>query len=193
MFCGICGQQLNPNLKYCIKCGASIEINKDGGITAKSFDDDLQKETKQVKLEEKNKVEKAPATKICRYCDEEVKINAIVCKWCGRDFSEDYTPSSDDFTSTMIDFFLFKKMISIYLIKFIYFVGVFIGSAVTIVYMRKTYLYLCQRYQFSNNLILCVVIILAVIVVNLLWRLACEAGILFWSIHEAVISVEKKQ
>lgn len=196
MFCGMCGQEQSADMKFCKNCGASTDINKTESQTTTESVTDTKPGSWRIKRGEKKNDENAPTTKICRQCDEEVKINAKICKWCGTDFREDYLATlrpSGDLSSVLLDFFLFKDMISPALIKIIYFFGAIFGTAATIIYAWKAYSFWSLSYQVANNGVLWVLIIFGVIVGNLIWRLACETWILFWSIHETLVSINKKK
>ena len=82
------------------------------------------------------------------------------------------------------DYFSFRKMISIACIKFMYVLGVFgliLGSLIIVV-----------RAAEDGEPGWVLGALLLFVCGNLAWRLTCETAIVFFGIHEALVSMDKK-
>jgi len=82
------------------------------------------------------------------------------------------------------DYFSFRKMISIAWIKFMYVLGAFgiiIGSLIIVVRAAED----GEPGWFLGALLL-------LVFGNLAWRLTCETAIVFFGIHEALVSIDRK-
>ena len=83
-------------------------------------------------------------------------------------------------------YFVFRKMISPLVIRLLNVLGllVFTGGG-------GYYLYLAYQESFANPGTLTAGLVL-LILGNLLWRIACEILILFFSMHEVLVSIETR-
>jgi len=86
----------------------------------------------------------------------------------------------DDDNSNFSDFIKFRKMVSNTIIKILYVIGAITLTILGIVILSTG--------REEEKLIGIVIIIFG----NLLWRILCEGSIILFSIHESLISLNKK-
>ena len=96
--------------------------------------------------------------------------------------------SNDTKGLTWGNFFAFKNMISLFLVKIIYVIGIVIITSIGVVTMVGGCSG-CFSYQFGGAAIF---LGLAIIFVgNLAWRVACEWWVVFFSMHEMIVKIEE--
>jgi hypothetical protein len=93
-------------------------------------------------------------------------------------------PTSEQDRRSSGGFFSFRRMVSAKIVKILYSLGALL---ITI-----TGLWIIAAGFQDGNLMRSAGIALVVILGNLAWRLVCEAAIVLFSIHEVLVSIERK-
>jgi len=100
----------------------------------------------------------------------------------------------------MSDFFSFRNLVSITLIKILYAAGMVVITSSGLFQIAHTlYLFLEERSSARPGIAVLVIppgfaIVMSLFVIifgNLLWRVLCEAGIVLFSTHDMLASIEE--
>jgi len=134
---------------------------------------------------------------ICLSCGNEVEGN--FCKTCGiKVYDTSSTLEKTDEHNEMgrgdelfMDYFSFRVMVSRFLIKVMYVVGVVVITAaglLGLVWKNEIVEEVFPNAMAYKNL-LCVLVIIAG---NLVWRIVCEYSIILFSIHQELLILNRK-
>lgn len=122
----------------------------------------------------------------CPDCESWNENDAAVCRKCRYDFLTRESGSTG--AGGFYDFLVFRKLISPEIIKVLYAVGAMLISVVGILAIAAPSLR-PDYFQGANPSLVGVAVL---IVGNVLWRMLCEGIILFFSMHEVLVSLDNR-
>lgn len=127
----------------------------------------------------------------CSQCWVENDEGARKCASCGHKLQKvpiNGAPRRD----RIADYFAFRKLVTPYLIKEFYKLGVFIISLLSIIAVIAPHLIERTGYQGTSAAMVTIGAIIFFILGNLIWRMICESAILIFSLHEVIVSLDDK-
>jgi len=123
----------------------------------------------------------------CPECETWNENEAPICRRCRYDFIARES-GARSYGGGFYDFLVFRKLISPEIIKVVYGVGALLITVMGIIAIAAPTLR-PDFFQGANSPLFGVAIL---IVGNVLWRMLCEGIILFFSMHEVLVSLDSR-